>query len=271
MGRTLVPLRVLRGESGNRWVGSLQRATRPATGVSTPGHPGLDARWGPCRPSPAPPRKAHFVSLLSIDRLLSPETERQKGVARERSPPAYPPGMRNAPCERHEPTVLRIEARLPRHPSTDARLARKTRPHRRPLRSALRLAPRPRPFPAKDATKQASRTTRRQPPHREPNARFARRARPRSPHVRHQRSSPARDRAHARGLRACRKALRHFFDSGWAQLALDSALARDVPGQRWCDDDYCLSQTEDLDGLLRSIRHAFGDFATLYYPWCPDD
>jgi DNA-binding MarR family transcriptional regulator len=73
------------------------------------------------------------------------------------------------------------------------------------------------------------------------------------------------------GYSLIRKALRHFFDSGWAQLALDSALGRDVPGQRWCDDDHCLSQTENLDGLLRSIRHAFGDFATLYYPWCPDD
>jgi DNA-binding MarR family transcriptional regulator len=73
------------------------------------------------------------------------------------------------------------------------------------------------------------------------------------------------------GYALIRKALRHFFDSGWAQLALDSALARDVPGQRWCDDDYCLSQTEDLDGLLRNIRHAFGDFATLDYSWSPDD
>jgi DNA-binding MarR family transcriptional regulator len=73
------------------------------------------------------------------------------------------------------------------------------------------------------------------------------------------------------GCTLIRRALRHFFESGWAQLALDSALGRDLPGQRWCDDGHCLLETDNLDSLLRRIRHAFGDVATLFYPWCPDD
>jgi DNA-binding MarR family transcriptional regulator len=74
-----------------------------------------------------------------------------------------------------------------------------------------------------------------------------------------------------RGRALIRKAVRHFMDSGWAELALDSALDRRLPGERWCDDGFCLTETEELDGLLRRIRTAFGDFATLSYPWHPDD
>jgi DNA-binding MarR family transcriptional regulator len=73
------------------------------------------------------------------------------------------------------------------------------------------------------------------------------------------------------GRTLIRRAVRHFLDSGWAQLALDSALDRHRPGERWCDDGFCLAETEELDGLLRRIRTAFGDFATLLYPWHPDD
>jgi DNA-binding MarR family transcriptional regulator len=69
------------------------------------------------------------------------------------------------------------------------------------------------------------------------------------------------------GWTLIRKAVRHFTDSGLADLALDSALG----GERWCDDTHCFLETDRLDGLLQSIRHAFGDFATLYYPWHPDD
>ena len=73
------------------------------------------------------------------------------------------------------------------------------------------------------------------------------------------------------GSTLIRKAVRDFTDSGWAALALDSALDEDRPGHRWCDDTHCFLETDRLDGLLRSIRYAFGDFATLYYPWHPDD
>jgi DNA-binding MarR family transcriptional regulator len=74
-----------------------------------------------------------------------------------------------------------------------------------------------------------------------------------------------------RGRAIIRKAVRHFMHSGWTELALDSALDRHRPGQRWCDEDFCLTETEALDGLLKRIRAAFGDFATLSYPWLPDD
>src|SRR5580698_6952823 len=74
-----------------------------------------------------------------------------------------------------------------------------------------------------------------------------------------------------RGYALLHNAIRHFIDSGWAQLALDSALDGHRPGQRWCDDGYCMSEIEDLDSLLRRIRAAFGDFATLFYPSHPDD
>jgi DNA-binding MarR family transcriptional regulator len=74
-----------------------------------------------------------------------------------------------------------------------------------------------------------------------------------------------------RGWTLIRMAVRHFIDSGWTELALDSALGRDRPGERWCDDGYCLAETDNLDGLLLRIRHAFGDLATLSYPWHPDD
>ena len=73
------------------------------------------------------------------------------------------------------------------------------------------------------------------------------------------------------GRTLIRKAVRHFIESGWTELALDSALDRHRPGERWCDDGFCLTETEALDGLLKRIRAAFGDFATLSYPWLPDD
>jgi DNA-binding MarR family transcriptional regulator len=73
-----------------------------------------------------------------------------------------------------------------------------------------------------------------------------------------------------RGCTLIRKAERHFVHSGWAQLALDSALGP-PPDNRWVDDVSCLSEMDNLEGALRRLRHAFGDFATLCYPWHPDD
>jgi hypothetical protein len=34
---------------------------------------------------------------------------------------------------------------------------------------------------------------------------------------------------------------------------------------------WCLFEMDALDWFLKRIRYAFGDFATLYYPWDPDD
>ena len=74
-----------------------------------------------------------------------------------------------------------------------------------------------------------------------------------------------------RGCTLIRKAIRAFIQSGWTQLALDSALDEDLPGRRWCDEDHCIFEIETLEGLLERIRVAFGDFATLAYPSHPDD
>jgi DNA-binding MarR family transcriptional regulator len=74
-----------------------------------------------------------------------------------------------------------------------------------------------------------------------------------------------------RGCTLIRKAIRAFIDSGWTQLALDSALDEDLPGRRWCDEDHCMFEIETLEDLLERIRAAFGDFATLAYPSHPDD
>jgi DNA-binding MarR family transcriptional regulator len=72
-----------------------------------------------------------------------------------------------------------------------------------------------------------------------------------------------------RGLRLLRKAASLFISSGWAQLALDTALGQ--PDDRWCDGFQCLVHMDALQGLLNRIRAAFGDFAPLYDPWHPDD
>ena len=58
-----------------------------------------------------------------------------------------------------------------------------------------------------------------------------------------------------------------FVRSGWAQLAVDTALG----GERWCDGNFCLMQMDTLDGLLRAIRREYRDVASLYYRWHPDD
>jgi DNA-binding MarR family transcriptional regulator len=72
------------------------------------------------------------------------------------------------------------------------------------------------------------------------------------------------------GRTLIRAAERLFVRSGWAQLALDTALAGQPDG-RWWDDMHCLFQMDKLEGLLRRLRDTFGDRATLYYPWRPDE
>jgi DNA-binding MarR family transcriptional regulator len=58
--------------------------------------------------------------------------------------------------------------------------------------------------------------------------------------------------------------------SGWAQLAVDSALGTDG-AHRWYRDGDCIQATALLDGLLGQIRRVFPDRATLVYPWEPDN
>jgi DNA-binding MarR family transcriptional regulator len=69
------------------------------------------------------------------------------------------------------------------------------------------------------------------------------------------------------GARCIRSAIRHFIKWGAAQLMVDSALCP----EHWNDDAACLAAMDSLDGHLRNIREAYGDVASLYYPWDPDD
>jgi DNA-binding MarR family transcriptional regulator len=70
------------------------------------------------------------------------------------------------------------------------------------------------------------------------------------------------------GRTCIRRAVFRFIGTGAAQLAVDSALG----GERWYDSDrHCFFAMAALDQTLSDIRHAFGDCATLYYPWHPDD
>jgi DNA-binding MarR family transcriptional regulator len=74
-----------------------------------------------------------------------------------------------------------------------------------------------------------------------------------------------------RGRALIRRAERIFIRSGLAQLAVDTALGADATGEQWYDEAYCLEAMDTLDGLLEKIRHEFRDFATLSYPWHPED
>jgi DNA-binding MarR family transcriptional regulator len=69
------------------------------------------------------------------------------------------------------------------------------------------------------------------------------------------------------GLRCIRRAIRLFIRWGAAQLAVDSALCPD----RWFDDTECFVAMQTLEGLLCSVRRAYGDVASLHFPWHPDD
>jgi hypothetical protein len=73
-----------------------------------------------------------------------------------------------------------------------------------------------------------------------------------------------------RGRATITHAHRVLTRSGWAQLAVDSALGTDG-AYRWHQDGDGIAATALMDGLLGQIRRAFGDRAKLVYPWEPDD
>jgi DNA-binding MarR family transcriptional regulator len=77
------------------------------------------------------------------------------------------------------------------------------------------------------------------------------------------------------GRALIREAERVFIRSGYIQLAVDTALCAEagVPAtcSCWYDEAECLTAMDTLDGLLTKVRREFGDFATLYYRWHPDD
>jgi DNA-binding MarR family transcriptional regulator len=71
----------------------------------------------------------------------------------------------------------------------------------------------------------------------------------------------------AQGLARIRLAIKRLIRTGAADLAVDSALA----GERWHSEGACFWARAELECVLDRIRRAFRDFATLYYPWHPDD
>jgi DNA-binding MarR family transcriptional regulator len=73
----------------------------------------------------------------------------------------------------------------------------------------------------------------------------------------------------ARGRSIIVSAHRRLARSGWAQLAVDSALGTSG-AHHWYDEGHCVEATALLDGLLGLIRGAFGDRARLVYPWDPE-
>jgi DNA-binding MarR family transcriptional regulator len=62
---------------------------------------------------------------------------------------------------------------------------------------------------------------------------------------------------------------RHITRTGWAQLAVDSALGAEGSKYHWYDQDECIAATSLLEGMLNRLRRAFFDRARLDYPWNP--
>ncbi len=67
------------------------------------------------------------------------------------------------------------------------------------------------------------------------------------------------------------RAHRHFTRSGWAQLAIDSALSGEYDDHHWCNEAACAKAAAALDVMLEKVRQGFRDFATLDYPSGPDE
>jgi DNA-binding MarR family transcriptional regulator len=64
------------------------------------------------------------------------------------------------------------------------------------------------------------------------------------------------------GRECIRRALRHLVRSGYAKLAVDSALCPDD----WYDERACSRASAVLDTTLQRLRDAYGDVATTDYP-----
>jgi DNA-binding MarR family transcriptional regulator len=65
--------------------------------------------------------------------------------------------------------------------------------------------------------------------------------------------------------RVLRKLVRSDVVDRWVRRAF--AYPNAPPSKRWTD----ISLIEDLDRTLARFRRCFGDFATLEYPWHPDE
>jgi DNA-binding MarR family transcriptional regulator len=74
-----------------------------------------------------------------------------------------------------------------------------------------------------------------------------------------------------RGKFRIARAHRELTVSGWANLAVASALCSEGSGFQWWDEGDCLQATSDVEAILNRVRYAFWDHATLDYPWGPED
>jgi len=66
-------------------------------------------------------------------------------------------------------------------------------------------------------------------------------------------------------------AYRQLVKSGWAELALRSALGAGGVRFDWSDEEEALEGIARFEGELRDIRSALGDVASLEYDPAPDD
>lgn len=69
------------------------------------------------------------------------------------------------------------------------------------------------------------------------------------------------------GLSRMESILGDLVDSDFISFAVDCALGE----SRWYDEGHCLVEKDAAQSMLTRLRRAFGDFATLVYPWHPDD
>ncbi|MEO6420547.1 MAG: hypothetical protein ABIP39_14115, partial [Polyangiaceae bacterium] len=67
------------------------------------------------------------------------------------------------------------------------------------------------------------------------------------------------------GLSCIRRAIRWILRRGKARIAFDMALTTGL------HRDLSLVETDNADSVCNRIRKGFGDTATLYYRWHPDD
>lgn len=67
------------------------------------------------------------------------------------------------------------------------------------------------------------------------------------------------------GLACIRRAIRWIIRRRKARLAFDIALTTGLPRAM------ALVETDNAEAICKRIRKGFGDIATLYYPWHPDD
>ncbi|HEY4015899.1 MAG TPA: MarR family transcriptional regulator [Polyangiaceae bacterium] len=71
----------------------------------------------------------------------------------------------------------------------------------------------------------------------------------------------------SKGVAKLRLATCRIVRSGAAQLAIDCALTEN----RVFDASPCLQEMDLAETVFNRLRRAFGDVATLHYPWHPDD